>query len=67
MFSNSSRLDSWLWAVIVAVNCWPSTTGSAPSVPTETVVFWAEIAAVISAGVSWYSASDSGSSQTRSA
>ena len=61
----SSTLVSWLWAVIVAVNCWPGTTGWVPSAPTETVAFCAATAAVMSEGVSWNCASLSGSSQIR--
>ncbi len=50
---------------MLAVNCWPGTTGWLPSDPTETVEFCSATALVMSPGVNWYCASRSGSSQIR--
>ena len=65
MLRKSSTEVSWLCAVIVAVNCWPSATGCAPSEPTDTVLFCWATAVVMSVGVSWNCASLSGSIQIR--
>ena len=50
---------------MVAVNCWPFTTGWLPRLPTETVLFCWATAVVMSVGVSWNCASRSGSIQIR--
>ena len=64
---NCATVCSLLRALIVAFNCCPALAGSEPSWPTDTSVFWASSAALISDGIKAYFSSLAGSIQMRMA
>ena len=67
IFLNSSAEVICVCAMMLALICWPCTTGVAPMAPAATCAFCVWIAAVMSDGTSWYFCIASGSSQTRMA